>query len=157
MKQPTNSPRKRGRPPTGHAKSAAERMRELRARRKASGLKQVSRWQTELPSAVLVYSSHRLADARSLAIHAVLAERALRNPALVEKAASVLKNWEVRQQPRPEPWLVEWQALLRRPLPELLARMTALTEEGCRLRQSSPFAPLLDADHRRRIHEALRP
>ena len=132
-------------------------MREMRTRRKALGLKQVSHWQVDMPLTAMVYSSHRLADARSLAIHAVLAERALRNPALVEKAASVLKNWELRQQPRPEPWLVEWQALLRRPLPELLARMTALTEEGCRLRQSSPFAPLLDADHRSRIHEALRP
>lgn len=117
----------------------------------------MSFWREDAPLAPAIYSSHLLADTRSLAIHVVLAEQARRNPGLVDKARDILSRWEARQQPQPEPWLLEWKRLLQLPLLELLARMTAMTEEGSRLRQSSPFAPLLNADHRRRIHEALRP
>lgn len=37
----------------------------------------------------------------------------------------------------------EWRQLLRRPLPEVCAILTAPTDEGQRLRQNSPFAGAL--------------
>lgn len=151
-RQPPQRPR--GRPPTGKAIAPAERMRRLRARRKAEGLKAVTRW---VSSQAGPFSTHRLADVRSLAIHAVLAAQAVQDPSLLVRAEALLDRWASRQGTRPEEWLLEWRRLLRRPLPAILTAMTALSEEGARLRQSSPFAPLLDAAHRRRIHEALRP
>ncbi len=156
MKQPAITPRPRGRPPTGAALSAAERMRRMRARRKEAGLKAKTEWVVPASEPAL-YSSHRIADVRSLAVHVVLAEKALKDATLVRRAASLLERWERQQQPAPHPWLREWRELLRQPLPNLLAAMTALTEEGARLREFSPFSPLLDAADRKRIHEALRP
>lgn len=156
MKLKDSLPRPRGRPNTGAALSAAERMRRMRARRKEAGMTAKTAW-VYSPSTPSEYSSHRLADARSLAIHVVLAEQALKDPALVNRAKALLARWERQQQPHIAPWLKEWQNLVRRPVGELLATMTALTEDGARLRQSSPFSPLLDAAHRKRIHEALRP
>jgi hypothetical protein len=131
-------------------------MRRMRARRKEAGMTAKTAWvySSSTPSE---YSSHRVADARSLAIHVVLAEQVLKDPALVNRAKALLARWERQQQPHIAPWLKEWQNLVRRPVGELLATMTALTEDGARLRQSSPFSPLLDAAHRKRIHEALRP
>ncbi len=150
-----SKPRKRGRPPTGVAKSAAERMRAMRARKKSLGLKPVTRWVEN--AQVSRYSDHRLADVRSLAIHVVVAEQILRNPALLRRAEEVLNGWVTTRMPHLDPWLVEWQTLLQRPVAEVLGAMTELTENGARLRQSSPFAPLLGAAHRKRIREALRP
>ena len=64
---------KPGRPTTGRALTAAERMRRYRARRKAAGLRPVTNWVVNEPPPQ-VYSSHCLLEARSLAMH-VLAER----------------------------------------------------------------------------------
>jgi hypothetical protein len=45
----------------------AERMRRLRERRKATGLKPVVAWIPKEPGKQATYSSHRLLEARSLA------------------------------------------------------------------------------------------
>jgi len=63
----------RGRPKTGAAMTAAERMRRMRARRKSAGLKEVIAWVPSEPIAPQRYSTHRLLEARSLAMHALIA------------------------------------------------------------------------------------
>jgi hypothetical protein len=131
-------------------------MRRFRARRKAAGLKTVARW-VQGNEALPVYSSHRLHDARSLAMHTAIASKIDRDPTLLEKAHDNLRRWRDRQGDSVAPWLVEWQKLLRRPWREVAGIITGLTEESARLRQSSPFAGVLDVAQRRRIHAAFRP
>ena len=56
-----------------------------------------------------------------------------------------LERW--KQQNSNAPSLIrcynEWRELLKRPLAEICAAMTAETEEGQRIRQNSPFAGVL--------------
>jgi hypothetical protein len=145
----------RGRPPTGNAMTAAERMRRMRERRKAAGLKAVVSWVP--PKAVRApYSSHRLIEARSLAMHAVIAEKIQRDPNLLNVARDNLRRWRARWQEQAPAWHQEWSRILKLPWPQIAAIMTEPSEEGARLRQSSPFTGILSVDQRRRIHEALR-
>ena len=147
--------RKPGRPATGLALTAAERMRRYRARRKAAGLRPVTNWvvQEPLPQ---VYSSHRLLDARSLAMHVLAARKIARDPALLDRARRTLKRWQAGYAGRGPAALAEWARLLARPWPEVAVIATAQTEAAARLRQSSPLATLLTAAERRRVYEAFR-
>jgi len=140
------------RPRTGKALSAAERMRRYRARRRGAGLRSVRSW---VPREA-VWSDHRIAEARSLAMHAVAAQLISADPALLARARATLGRWLARYGEHPPAAMREWQALLALPWPEIAARSTALTEEGARLRQSSPLATILPAPTRRRIHDAFR-
>lgn len=140
------------RPSTGRALSDAERMRRYRARRRAAGLRPERGWAPSDPT----WSDHRIAEARSLAMHVLAARRIGEDPALLARARATLERWLARYGERPPAALTEWQALLRRPWPQVAARATALTEEGARLRQSSPLATVLSEPERRRIHDAFR-
>lgn len=145
----------RGRPPTGSALTAAERMQRMRAKRKASGLKPVVSWVPETRHSV-GYSSHRLLEVRSLAMHAVIARKIERDPALLGIALRNLERWSGQRQERIPAWLKEWQALLKKPWPTIAAFITDSGERATRLRQSSPFAGVLSNEERWRIHEAFR-
>ena len=138
--------------PTGNALSAAERMQRYRARRRAAGLRSVRSWAPR----VATWSEHRVADARSLALHVMAVRRISSDAALLRRARATLERWIERRAERPEPALVEWRNLLARPWPEVAGEVTALTEEGARLRQSSPLATVLSVAERRRIHDAFR-
>jgi hypothetical protein len=127
-------------------------MRRYRARRRAAGLRPVVSWAARHPS----WSDHRIAEARSLAMHVVAVRRITEEPALLVRARAIVRRWLEQRGERPPAALQEWQRLLARPWAEVAARATALTEEGARLRQSSPLATLLPAAVRRRIHEAFR-
>ncbi|MCU0758545.1 MAG: hypothetical protein MUF07_04990 [Steroidobacteraceae bacterium] len=136
-------------------------MRQMRARRRAAGLKVAVSWvpadspATQEPAGV--YSSHRLQDARSLAMHVMIARKVDRDPRLLDVARRNLARWRrktpAQQRPR---WMQTWSELLRRPWPEIAARITAISEEGAQLRQSTPFAGVLTPAERRRIHDAFR-
>ncbi len=102
------------------------------------------------------YSSHRLLEARSLAMHAVIAEKIQRDSRLLKIAHDNLKRWRARWEDQPPDWHREWSGIMRRPWPEIAAIMTEPSEEGARLRQSSPFPGVLSAAERRRIYEAFR-
>lgn len=102
------------------------------------------------------YSAHRLLEARSLAMHAVIAEKIQRDPGLLKIAHDNLKRWRARWEDQPPAWHQEWSGIMRRPWPEIAAVMTEPSEEGARLRQSSPFPGVLSAAERRRIYEAFR-
>jgi len=140
------------RPCTGNALSDAERMRRYRARKRAAGLRSVRSWAPHEPA----WSDHRVAEARSLGMHVLAARRIDADPTLLARARETVHRWLQRYGERPPAALVEWRTLLERSWPEIAARATALTEEGARLRQSSPLATLLSAAERRRIHDAFR-
>lgn len=147
----------RGRPPGPQPPlSSAERMRRMRARRKAAGFRPVTRWE-ETATMPRVFSSHRLHEARSLAMHAAIARKIEREPALLKKARDNLQRWRQLEAHQPTPkWLKEWNALLKRPWSEIASLIIEPSERAARLRQSSPFAGLLSAVERQRIYEAFR-
>lgn len=90
-------------------------------------------------------------------MHVGAVRRIAGEPALLVRARAIVRRWLERHGEQPPRALKEWKSLLVRPWPEIAARATVLTEEGARLRQSSPLATLLPAAARRRIHEAFRP
>lgn len=157
--QPTPA---RGRPPTGRAKSAAERMRRYRARQRAAGLRAVVRYEAPtqpLPAGAL---KHRIIEARSLAMHCLMAQKIERDPALLDHVRQTLQTWRARygddgdvggDRPRV---LDEWQAILAEPWPVIAALITDAGERATRLRQSTPFAGVLSLDERERVYAAFR-
>ena len=126
----------------------------MRARRRAEGLHAVTRWEP-VQGVCASYSSHRLNEARSLALHAAIARKIDRDPSLLAVPHRNMERWSARWSPEIPPWLQEWERLLRRPWPELAAIITEPSETGARLRQSSPFAGVLSASERARIYEAF--
>lgn len=146
----------RGRPRTGKALTAAERMRAMRERRKAAGLKPVLSWVSAKTPAKSVYSSHRILEIRSLAMHAVIAAKIEKDRMPIEIAQKNLDRWQLRWKKAAPHWLAEWRAILRRPWREVAAFITEMTEDAARLRQSTPFAGALTTEERRRIYDAFR-
>lgn len=146
----------RGRPSTGSALTPAERMRRLRQRRKAAGLKSVTAWIPEKPQTAPTYSSHRLLEARSLAMHAVIARKIERDPKLLAIAHRNVQRWRTRWNDAPPAWLEEWQEVLKQPWQHIAALITEPSENGARVRQSSPFAGILTNEERWRVYEAFR-
>lgn len=146
----------RGRPSTGTAVTAAERMRRLRERRKAMGLKAVVAWVPVESGNQPICSSHRLLEARSLAMHAVIARKIERNPLLLEIAHRNLERWSSRWKGGPPAWIKEWQEVLKQPWPQVAALMTEPSERGARVRQSSPFAGVLTNSERWHIYATFR-
>jgi hypothetical protein len=136
--------------------SAADRMRRMRERRKADGLKPVVSWVPRTVPERPGYSSHRLLEARSLAMHAVIAQKIERDPRLLDVPRDNLKRWSARWENEAPAWYAEWCGIMDRSWPEIAAIITEPSEEGARLRQSSPFAGVLSAEERRRIYEAFR-
>ena len=132
-------------------------MRALRERRKAAGLKEVVQWVRTEPKSHGVYSSHRLLEIRSLAMHALIAAKIDRNQELLSIAHRNLNRWESRWAEDSPRWIAEWRAILRKPWKEIAMTLVEMTENASRLRQSSPFAGVLTAIERRRVYEALRP
>lgn len=145
----------RGRPFTGKALTAAERMVRLRQRRRAAGLKLQSRWvHDEAPTTP--YSDHCRLDLRSLAMHTLIARKLARTPGLLTVARENLRRWSERWGDEAPAWLEEWQAVLGRPWIEVAALITELSPRATRLRQSSPFAGVLTPQERKRIYDAFR-
>jgi hypothetical protein len=135
---------------------AAERMRRMRERRKAAGLKSVVSWVPEKNAPRAAYSSHRLLEARSLAMHAVIAEKIERDSSLLAIPRNNLQRWQSRWEGDAPAWFKEWREIMRRPWREIAALITEPSETAARLRQSSPFAGVLSAAERRRIYAAFR-
>jgi DNA-binding transcriptional ArsR family regulator len=86
-------------------------------------------------------------DRVSLLLHQAYARKIRGNPALFDKAFHNIERWR-RQNAFPQPYLEEWLAILLRGMAHTLAFMVADTEEARRLRQSSPFAGVLEPRER---------
>ena len=138
------------------ASTAAERMRRYRARRRAAGLKQARRW-VPMHEGTAVFSDHAVLEARSLAMHCLIARKISRNPRLLDVARSNLAAWKRAREPGQRPrCLAEWERVLRHPWPRIAAFMVSTSDAAARLRQSSPFAGVLDTEERRRVYDAFR-
>ncbi|MEQ1852015.1 MAG: hypothetical protein ABMA01_10525 [Chthoniobacteraceae bacterium] len=104
---------------------------------------------------------HEVIDERSLELHGVIARELRADPAKIDLVVA----WIQRFLDKPDysdqnkDALAEWMAIIRQGLPSVLAAIEDRSEEGQRLRQSSPFAVLMPQDDRARIfakYEALR-
>lgn len=156
MKAEKERPVTRGRPKTGRAMTAAERMRRMRVRRKSAGLKEVIAWVPAERVAPQHYSTHRLLEARSLAMHALMAAKLARDPTILSKPRQNLENWSARWQVPPR-WVREWRQILGLPWQQIAALISEPSERAARLRQSSPFAGVLTPEERSRIYDAFKP
>lgn len=149
-------PKKRGRPKKVAAKTAAERMRAYRKRKRDAGLTSVRRWVPADGLTAARYSEHRILDARSLAMHCKIVQKVSRDPLLLEKAKANLSRWSVKFD-GPEPHHIkEWQEILEKPWPMIAEVMTSMSEDAVRLRSSSPFAGILSEREREQIYAAFR-
>jgi len=146
-----------GRPPTGRALTAAERMQRYRVRQRAAGLRAATRWQPATAAPLTPgLLKHRVIEARSLAMHCVIAQRIAADPALLDVARRNLAAWRSRYGNSPPRALEEWREILERPWPDIAALITDPGESAARLRQSSPFAGVLTPAERKRLYEAFR-
>jgi hypothetical protein len=145
------------RPPASRAQSAAERMRRYRARQRAAGLRLATRWQPVTSAAIsLGLLKHRIVEARSLAMHCLIARKIEADRQLLATPRRNLAKWMARYADDVPRALDEWREILDRPWPEIAALITDTDELAVRLRQSSPFAGVLTPAERRRVYEAFR-
>lgn len=132
-------------------------MRRYRARRRAAGLRAQTRWHPAVSAPLTAgLLKHKLIEARSLAMHCLIACKLANDPRLLRVAQRNLADWEKRYPEGLPLALAEWRAILERPWHEIAALITDPGEQATRLRQSTPFAGALDEDERRRIYEAFR-
>lgn len=132
-------------------------MRRYRGRKQAAGLKAVARWEPrEGAQAASYFSSHRVLDARSLALHCRIAQKLMADPSVMATARRNLRAWRRKVAGGEPRYLQEWERILGRPGPEVAALITEQSENAARLRQSSPFAGVLSNVERRRIYDAFR-
>jgi hypothetical protein len=152
----SKSEKKRGRPRSANPSTPAERMRAYRARKRAAGLKRVSEWKPVSSENMSSYSDHRLLDARSLALHCKIAHKINKDRSLLTIPEKNLQRWSQNSPNQIPQYIKEWRRILAQPWPEVAALMTSCTEDAIRLRQSSPFAGVLEPLERKRIYEAFR-
>jgi len=132
-------------------------MRRYRARQRAAGLRPATRWQPAASAAISPgLLKHRIIEARSLAMHCLIARKVGANPRLLDAARRNLAAWMARYGDRAPRALEEWREILGRPWPEIAALISDAGERAARLRQSSPFAGVLTPLERRRVYDAFR-
>ena len=132
-------------------------MRRYRARQHRAGLRVSTRWRPAAfaaPSPGLL--KHRIIEARSLAMHCLIARKIEADRRLLDAARRNLGEWIARYGDGAPRALGEWREILDRPWPEIAAVITGTDESAVRLRQSSPFAGVLTPAERRRVYEAFR-
>lgn len=99
--------------------------------------------------------SHQFLDAFALAYHRVVAERLRTAPdQTLQHARNNLAAWITQGDLSVNALLAlrEWESLLNQPnMAQLMAILTEESDEGQRLRQSTPFAGVLPAEERLRI------
>lgn len=92
--------------------------------------------------------THQEIDARSLAMHRLVAAKIRRDPSLFEKARANLARWRVTACPSTLPYFVEWQRLMDVGMEVCLQFATEDSERATAMRQASPFAGILTNEER---------
>jgi hypothetical protein len=100
-----------------------------------------------------IYSDHSRLDERSLALHRLVAEKLLDDPALLDRARGNLRRWQ-ESNGSPSPALAEWQQILTGTADQVARFLVERSERATRLRQSSPFTGILSEPERLAIYES---
>jgi hypothetical protein len=93
--------------------------------------------------------NHQEIEARSLALHRLVAEKIRRDPSLLRIAKDNLARWRSKATPNGLEYLSEWERLLEVGLDAALAAATEDSERASTLRKASPFAGILTPSERR--------
>ncbi|MGI8622338.1 MAG: hypothetical protein ACR2NB_02370 [Solirubrobacteraceae bacterium] len=95
---------------------------------------------------------HSRAELRGLAYHRAVAQRLDRG--IVDDALGRLRRWRSEDK-IDHRYAEQWEQILSQPLPQVAELITADSQRGRDLRQSSPFAGTLNEQERRRILEMI--
>ena len=93
---------------------------------------------------------HRLAEERSLAFHRAVAERLRADPSIVIRARHRLERWRAEGIVHGE-YVDAWLEILGRPIDRVVAELVDASDRMRALRQSTPFAGVIDPRTRWRI------
>ena len=97
---------------------------------------------------------HERLEQRSLALHLAIAAKLREHPELLAVAHDNLDRW-TKGQGRSQPYLDTWRTILSGPFEEVLAVMAEDTARTTELRQSSPFAGVLEPRERWHIYDTF--
>jgi hypothetical protein len=100
--------------------------------------------------------THRFLDQLNLGYHRLVAERLLATPEeVLSVAIENLRRWQrVHEGTTTAQAIFEWQSLIEtRTVAELAATLTEDSDEGQRLRQSSPFMGVLTEEERNSLFD----
>ena len=97
---------------------------------------------------------HDRLEQRSLAFHRAVAEKLRARPELLAVALDNLDRWSNKGS-RSQPYLDAWRTILAQPLDQILLLIADETERMRDLRQSSPFAGVLDPKERWHIYDTF--
>lgn len=105
---------------------------------------------------------HEVIDERSLEMDRVIARELQADPSKLDRVVAWIQRFldEPEYSEQNKDCLREWMEIIGQGLPSVLEALADFSEEGRRLRQSSPFALLMPQDERARIlakYEARRP
>ena len=106
------------------------------------------------PASPTLGQGHARIDARSLAMHRAIAAKLLADHALLAIARDNLTRWTASVG-RSQPYADAWGELLAKPIEELVALIQADTEFMRAMRQTSPFAGVLNPRERWGIYDAF--
>ncbi|HLT38982.1 MAG TPA: hypothetical protein VK034_22015 [Enhygromyxa sp.] len=98
---------------------------------------------------------HRLAEARSLAAHRVIAARLLDDPSLLDQARARVDAW-LTEGPGAHRYARAWRELLAGDVEAVARAIVEDSERGRALRQSTPFAGVLDPRERWQLWDQVR-
>jgi hypothetical protein len=104
---------------------------------------------------------HEVIDERSIELHGVIARELRANPAKLDLVVAWIQRFldDPDRGEDSKDALQEWLQIIRQGLPAVLGVFADRSDEGQRLRQSTPFAVLMPQDERAQIfakYEALR-
>lgn len=91
---------------------------------------------------------HQLIERRSLELHRFVAKRILEKPSLFELVKENISLWENRATPQEIRYLRIWKEAVNSGIDEVLRLACEDSQEACDLRQSSPFAAVLQPEER---------
>ena len=97
---------------------------------------------------------HQLAGERSLAFHREIAQRLLRDATILDRARQRVRGWMVENPNRP--YVTQWARVLEGTAESVADFLVDPSELAQELRQSSPFAGVLDPRERWRIWRETR-
>lgn len=133
----------RERTEAGERHPLAAALRDRRRREAA-----IARGHGGLIRAIDADAGHRRAELRGLAYHRALADRL--DEAMIRAARDRLHRWRDEERIHPR-YADRWEVLLSHPLPDIAAAIAADDDKTAALRQSSPFAGMLDERERERL------
>ena len=100
-------------------------------------------------------NTHELAEERSLALHRIVAERAIGDASILDEAKVRVARWLASGVMAPA-YAERWNSILSLPPSEVAERIVANTEDARALRQTTPFTFVVSPRDRWRLWREVR-